>query len=237
MAEEEHESALDELAVRVPRIRDAHSYGIVLGLVLVTFVFADVASTATWTGSVIVLLQAITLAVALATSGRPNIRLAASVGVVAAVIVAVAELNVHHGRVTDAGFALVSAALTVAIAAAVGHGVTRQPEINSASVCGAIVVYLQIGMLFVFVYGAINAIHPPFFAQGTAATRSLLLYFSYVTLATLGYGDYTPAGQVGKTFAVIEALVGQLYLVTVVAVLVAGFGRAKPSTSEDSNGG
>ncbi len=46
------------------------------------------------------------------------------------------------------------------------------------------------------------------------------LYFSYVTLATLGYGDYTPAGNLGHAFAVLEALIGQLYLVTVVAVVV-----------------
>ena len=46
------------------------------------------------------------------------------------------------------------------------------------------------------------------------------VYFSYVTLATLGYGDYTPAGDLGHTMAVVEALTGQLYLVTVVALLV-----------------
>ena len=60
-----------------------------------------------------------------------------------------------------------------------------------------------------------------------AGTRSLFLYFSYVTMLTLGYGDYTPANQVGKTFAVMEALFGQLYLVTVVAVLVSSFGRRR----------
>ena len=59
-----------------------------------------------------------------------------------------------------------------------------------------------------------------FFAQGTDGTRSLRLYFSFVTLATLGYGDYTAAGELGRTLAVVEALFGQLYLVTVVAVLV-----------------
>ena len=59
-----------------------------------------------------------------------------------------------------------------------------------------------------------------FIAQGTDGTRALRVYFSYVTLATLGYGDYTPAGTLGHLLAVVEALAGQLYLVTVVAVLV-----------------
>jgi hypothetical protein len=65
----------------------------------------------------------------------------------------------------------------------------------------------------------------PFFAQGGDGTRALRLYFSFVTLATLGYGDYTPAGNLGHAFAVLEALMGQLYLVTVVAVVVTRLGR------------
>ena len=65
----------------------------------------------------------------------------------------------------------------------------------------------------------------PFFAQGTDGTRPLRLYFSYVTLATVGYGDYTAAGNLGRALAVLEALTGQLYLVTVVAVVVTRLGR------------
>jgi hypothetical protein len=53
------------------------------------------------------------------------------------------------------------------------------------------------------------------------------VYFSYVTLATLGYGDYTAEGSVGRGFAISEALLGQLYLVTVVALLVGRFGQRK----------
>ena len=50
----------------------------------------------------------------------------------------------------------------------------------------------------------------------------------YVTLATLGYGDYTAAAQPGRSFSVVEALLGQLYLVTIVALLVGRFGQPKP---------
>ena len=53
----------------------------------------------------------------------------------------------------------------------------------------------------------------------------LRLYFSYATLCTVGYGDYTAASDLGHTLAVSEALLGQLYLVTVVALLV---GRVRP---------
>lgn len=209
------------------RLREGHRYGVVLALVLILFVFADVTSSAPWTGAVIVLLQAVTLAVALSTSPREDVRIGVTAVLVGAAIAAFLQLDLHHGKGLTAAIALFSALLTISTAAVVAYGVTRQDEVNTASVCGAIAIYLLIGMLFVFVYATIGAFDAPFFAQQVDQTRSLLLYFSYITMATVGYGDYTAASQVGKTFAVIEALFGQLYLVTVVAVLVSGFGRRK----------
>ena len=83
--------------------------------------------------------------------------------------------------------------------------------------------------MFVFLYGLNAAIaSSDFFAQGTDGTRSLRLYFSFVTLATLGYGDYTPGHELGRTLAVVEALFGQLYLVTVIAVLVSRMRGREP---------
>ena len=84
-----------------------------------------------------------------------------------------------------------------------------------------------------FIYGAVAALGgDTFFASGTDGTRSLRLYFSYVTLATLGYGDYTPKSNLGHTLAIIEALFGQIYLVTVVALLVA---RLRPARVKRSS--
>jgi len=98
------------------------------------------------------------------------------------------------------------------------------------AVTGAVCVYVLIGLLFVYVYGLIAVIGSgDFFAQGTDGTRSLRLYFSFVTLATLGYGDYTPAHELGRTLSVVEALFGQLYLVTVVAVLVSRMRGGAPA--------
>jgi hypothetical protein len=88
--------------------------------------------------------------------------------------------------------------------------------------------YLLIGLFFAFVYGVIAAFGSgSLFAQGTDGTSSLRLNFSFVTLATLGYGDYTPAGDLGHMVAIVEAPLGQVYLVTVVAVLVSRLGRPK----------
>jgi hypothetical protein len=124
--------------------------------------------------------------------------------------------------------------LTLGTALVIALSIVSQGEVNTQSVTGAICVYLLLGMIFVFVYGAVAALGDgPFFAQATDGTRSLRLYFSFVTLATLGYGDYTPASELGHTLAVMEALIGQLYLVTVVALLVANIGpRRRRAGSE-----
>src|SRR6266436_5321882 len=172
---------------RVARVRASHSYGLVLALIVVSFVFMSVAPNSTWADSVLLLLQTITLVTALWTSGVAR---------------------------TDSTLSL---------------GLVDQGEANVRAVSGAVCVYVLIGLLFVFLYGAIAKLGSGhFFAQGTDGTRSLRLYFSFVTLATLGYGDYTPAGSLGRTLAIVEALFGQLYLVTVIAVLVSRMRRASP---------
>jgi hypothetical protein len=212
----------------LPRIRDAHAYGVVLILVIVLFVFSAVTSSASWTTTVIILIQGLTLGIALATSARKEVRFGARAVILAAAVVAAVQLQLHHGDGVTAAVAFFSAALAVSTGVVIALGVARQNEVNAASVCGAIAIYLLIGMLYVFLYAGVQSVNgAEFFAQGVHGTRSLFLYFSYVTLATLGYGDYTPATQGGKTLAVTEALFGQLYLVTIVAVLVASFGRSR----------
>jgi hypothetical protein len=137
-----------------------------------------------------------------------------------AAIAAVANV-VSGGTEGAAAVALLAGLLTLAAAVVIARGVVGQAEVNRESIRGAICIYLLLGLLFAFVFGASASLgSTPFFAQGTDGTRALRVYFSYVTLATLGYGDYTPAGTLGHLLAVVEALAGQLYLVTVVAVLV-----------------
>ena len=94
------------------------------------------------------------------------------------------------------------------------------------AVLGVLCVYVLIGMFFAALYGAIDHIGSgSFFAQTTTATVSQCLYFSFTTLTTVGYGDLTASSNLGHTLAVSEALVGQIYLVTVVSVIIANVGR------------
>jgi Ion channel len=214
----------------VARRRASHSYGFVLALILASFLFtAGGPDRSSWGVGVLVMLQSATLIAALWTSGigrttvRPAIALAGAAATVAVVQVLV-------GGDTLTGLAgLTNALLVVAVGIVIGVGVLDQQMVNRQSIIGAVCIYLLIGMLFTFVYGAVAVLGSGnFFAQGTDGTPSVRLYFSFVTLATLGYGDYTASGDLGHTLAVVEALLGQLYLVTVVALVVGRLHHARP---------
>jgi hypothetical protein len=214
---------------RVARVRASHSYGLVLALIGVSFVFMSVAPNRTWADSVLLLLQSITLVTALWTSGVARTDSTLSLSLVALAGLAALGLLVFGGNGFASAVGLLSGVLTVATIGTVALGVVDQGEANVRAVTGAVCVYVLIGLLFVFLYGVLAKLGSgDFFAQGTDGTRSLRLYFSFVTLATLGYGDYTPAGSLGRTLAVVEALTGQLYLVTVIAVLVSRMQRRSP---------
>jgi len=211
---------------RVARVRASHSYGVVLALIVVVFVFTSVASNSDWADSTLVLLQGATLVTALYTSGVARADSTVSLTLVALSAASAVALLVFGGDGFAALVGILSGLLTVATIATVALGVVDQGEANVQAVTGAVCVYVLIGILFVFLYGVLATLGSgDFFAQGTDGTRSLRLYFSFVTLATLGYGDYTAAGELGRTLAIVEALVGQLYLVTVIAVLVSRIRR------------
>jgi uncharacterized membrane protein len=214
-------AATETRGSRVARLRAAHSYGLVLGLIIVVFVFTSVAPNSPWADSTLVLLESLTLVTALWTSGLASADSKVSIGLVVLATASAVALLVAGGTFFQSVVLILAALLTLATILTVALGIVDQGEANVRAVTGAVCVYVLIGLLFVYMYGVIAAVGSgDFFAQGTDGSRSLRLYFSYVTLATLGYGDYTAAGELGRTLAIVEALFGQLYLVTVIALLV-----------------
>ncbi|HVM56670.1 MAG TPA: potassium channel family protein [Gaiellaceae bacterium] len=206
---------------RVQRLRATHSYGIVLLLVIGTVIFAGVGPDTDWSAAVLVIIEAVTLAVALWTSGFAGTDSAVSFGFSAFAIAVSIALIVWGGSTLTGVVALLSGVLTLAIGAAIVVGVIDQGEVNLQTVTGAVCIYLLIGFMFVFIYSAIASLGSgDLFAQGTDGTRGIRVYFSYVTLTTVGYGDYTMRTSAARMFAVLEMLMGQLYLVTVLALLV-----------------
>jgi hypothetical protein len=118
-----------------------------------------------------------------------------------------------------------AAALLLLIAAAVVRQILALSEVTMQSIYGAISTYLIIGLMFAALYSAIYYLHNHmFFAHGRPGhTTSDFQYFSFTTLTTLGYGDFTAAGSGSRAIAMLEAMTGQIFLATLVAKLVASF--------------
>lgn len=99
----------------------------------------------------------------------------------------------------------------------------KAQDVTKEVLFAAVVVYLLMAIMWVFIYGLLEFIQPGSFnipdAQNQEASQ-LFLYFSFVTITTLGYGDITPVTDKAASLAVIEAIVGQIYLVVLVAWLV-----------------
>ena len=214
------------------RLQASRSYGFVLLLVLVTLGFVAAAPEEPWAGAVLVLLLVLTLGVALWTSATSRLDLAATCLAVVGAVGAILELLTTNENATGL-LGLLDVLLIAATCGVIVFGIADQHGVNFQSVLGALCIYLLIGLLYTFTYGAIAAFQSgPFFAQGTDGTASIRLYFSVVSLATVGYGDYTAATDLGRTVAGSEGLLGQVYLVTVVAVIVS---RLRPSRGARTN--
>jgi hypothetical protein len=114
--------------------------------------------------------------------------------------------------------------LTLSIVAVTRRVLTHR-IVTLQTIYGALSAYLLIGFLYAALFAAVaNLQHAALFAQGQPATNDTIQYFSFVTMTTVGYGDFTAAGQPARTFAVFDALSGQIFLVTLVARLVSTFG-------------
>ena len=135
---------------------------------------------------------------------------------------------------SDETATIVSKVLTVLLVVvapvAILKRLVEHPVISLNTFYGAVCVYLLIAMFFATLYGLIALIGgDQFFAQLTTAAKDTpavdYLYFSFVTITTTGYGDLTAATGIGRMTAVLEAIFGQLYLITVVALVVQNLGQ------------
>jgi hypothetical protein len=155
---------------------------------------------------------------------RPRaIRIATIVVLAGSVLAAVLLVLDTDGP--GAGVANVWTALILLLAAVlIVRRVLARPEITLQSIYGAISAYLILGLMFAAFYAAMFRFGGnTFFANGRTGDTRTFQYFSFVTLTTTGYGDYTAAASGGQAVAVIEAITGQIFLATLVARLVAGF--------------
>jgi hypothetical protein len=214
----------------------ADRFGLLLVAVVVSLAFTMSAPETRWGLLAAIALQAGVLIVALriAVASRRLMRggvVVAGLILALAVGVDVAGLGGRQGFVSVLGAVLVLAAIVAIVSRLVG----RSAGVDGRTVLGAVCVYLLLGTLFTFGFGAVAA-REPFFAGGEPATLASLQYFSLATLTTVGYGDLAAATRLGRSLAVIEALVGQIYLVTVVALLVGRLGPRPRRLASEQDG-
>lgn len=182
-------------------------------------------------------LQAITLVVAVRTAQATRTAVRAANAVAALAAVAALVVLVASGDLPKAPAAVVNGLLVgvapVVIAAGLLRRLREERAVAVDTLAGVLAIYLLAGMCFSFVYGVIEAVDPgALFAGRASSTASEQLYFSFVTLSTVGYGDIVPATALPRALAVAEMLLGQIYLVTVVALIVGHLGAARANAGQ-----
>jgi hypothetical protein len=209
-----------------------YRYGVLLLMILASLVFQLAAPDADWARVVTIVIQGLTLLMALIASRvHPWVVRLATVAVFVAIVSSVAAL-IGFGTLGPTAGRGVTILMVALAPASIARGVVvevRERGVTLHTMFGVLCIYLLLGMLYSFLYGLVSSIgSEQFFAQpGTADTTKNFLYFSFVTITTTGYGDLTAATNLGRSIAIAEALTGQIYLVTVVAAIVGGLGRGR----------
>jgi hypothetical protein len=207
------------------RLEERDDFGIVLLLILATIVAVSLGA-GTVGQFISVCLSGFTLLFVLHTSDarRRTFRAALVIVAIAVAGAAIGLLSGAEHASTAAG--LVGLLLAFAAPVIILRRILSSPTITVRLVLGALAIYLLVGLTYAYLYPVISAVTgQPFFVQTSTPGPIDYIYFSYVTLTTVGYGDFTASTSVGRMIAVSEALTGQLYLVSAVALLVGNIGR------------
>jgi Ion channel len=205
-------------------------YGLVFVLVLADYVLMVASPSTRWTGLDPTLPVAATVLFTLHTSNaRRSVLRFAQFAIVLCAVVGVIQGVWNEGAMVGIPFLLL-ALLLVATPIAIVRRVLTHTRVNLETIFAALSVYVVIGLIFGQLFIGIShiATNPPFLAQTRHATPSDCVYLSFVTLTTVGFGDLTPRTELARSVVVLEALIGQVFLITLVARLVAMFGIEMP---------
>jgi Ion channel len=199
----------------------ADSYGLVLLLVVVTYV-VSVSVTEERAASIVLTVQLATLWLTLRISRAHHVvRLVADVALCLAAVAVVVSLFVHNPGDQLGGIFTVCCLLYLIAPFSIVRHLMMRRQIDIETLLGAIAAYLLVGMFFAFAYKAVGEFASvPFFGAAGPGTLSQDLFFSFVTMTTVGYGNLVPAANPGQTFAVLEAVTGQLFLVVAVGKII-----------------
>jgi voltage-gated potassium channel len=211
------------------RRRFADSYGLVLLLLVISY-FCDAAlGDYTWGRVVVVLVLAAATWLALRASQveRRGMRVAQAL-IPLLCLVAIGSLLIGQENVAHSVTGAISLILVIVAPIAIAWHLSRSMALSVETFLGAVCVYLLLAQLFATLFSLTALIAgQPFFVQTSDPSAIDYIYFSFVTITTVGYGDFTSALSVGKMLAVMEAVFGQLYLITVVSLVVQNLGARR----------
>jgi Ion channel len=198
------------LSLRAQAIRIVDSYASLLVLLLANFFLLELVDDPRWgaLGSTLLAAAALVVAISDPTTGH-------------CIALAPLVLFVNSAELLGLTYLLPAVLLVTATLPVTINRVLHHRQITYETVLGALCAYVLIGLLFAFLYLAVHELRSePFFAQPGEHVQSEFLYFSFVALTTLGFGDLSPAVGLPQALTVLEALCGQIFLVTLVARLV-----------------
>jgi hypothetical protein len=204
---------------RAERVRDA--FGLVLASVMLTYVLASLVANRGWGAVVLCAATSATSVIALTSShARPRlIRAALWLSGATILLAAIGAAGGERSWLNVATVVQVGL-LTLAMGAVLRRVVTSE-RVSSRTLLGALSVYAVLGILFTFVYGFVERLQGGAFFEGHPhPAGGDFLFFSYTTLTTTGYGNLVPGGQPGRMISGLEMMVGQIFLVVLVAGLV-----------------
>ena len=199
------------------RNRESH-YGNGLVLLLVAYVFGAI--DLGWLNRIIDLLF---VALALLMVQHPAVPRPLRIAATVSAVISVAATLTHAASDSDAATLLNTVTNTVVISIAIIAVLLRlfrHTFVNTSTVMGAVLAYALFAFASAGVYQAMQTIYSePFFDQGVQPDSDFV-YFSFIVLTTVGFGDLTPAGDLAKRLVAVEALIGQIFLVVLVSRLV-----------------
>ena len=138
----------------------------------------------------------------------------------------------HH--LVEAGMAFRLIFLVFVVINLLGF-ILRAPQVNSDVLCAGISIYLLLGVIWAIAYRLVDALNPEAFAYSVppaashTMTRFNAIYFSYITLTTVGYGDITPVSPIARMLAIMEAMSGTLFVGILIARLVSLYSAPGPA--------
>jgi hypothetical protein len=197
------------------------SYASLLVLLLANFFLLELVDDERWgaIGSTLLAAAALVVAISDPSTGHRITRRHAT-QILACVALAPLVLFVNSAELLALTFLLPVVLLVTATLPVTITRVLRHRRVTHETVLGALCAYVLLGLLFAFVFLAIEELSGPFFAQPGEHPQSEYLYFSFITLTTLGLSASTPSIGLPQALTALEALVGSIFLVTLVARLV-----------------